>query len=190
MFLIMACLRLAIEPIPASSRLASLAKMLPPAQWDAVRRSAYRQARFRCQVCGREARLHCHEVWQYAEQTGRQWLAGLLALCPDCHDVKHITTPRDGAAQARLLEHFAAVNRIPRAEAEGHFRAAIHRQRWLDHRHWVVDYGAYNSSVPCLRDAEHRRAFLSSSGRCGFAAPRSQTPISAHGDHWRDDPDY
>ena len=171
----MAPLRLTIEPIPNSSRLTSLSKLLPPARWDALRRTVYRQARYRCQACGREGRLHCHEVWHYAEQTNRQWLAGFLALCPDCHDAKHITTVYNDAQRARLLRHFLAVNGLTPSEGESCLRAALDRQRWLDQRHWVVDYGAYNASVPCLYNTECRRGFLQSANRCPSArrAPRS-----------------
>jgi len=182
-------LRLTIEPIPARSRLASLAKMLPADQWDVVRRAVYRKERYRCQVCGREGLLHCHEVWHYAEETGRQWLAGLQALCSDCHGVKHITIARNPALSARLLGHFAAVNRIPRQEAESHLRAALQRQHQLNQRRWTIDYGSYNASVPCLRDAQHRIAFLRSSGRPAFARPRPKPPAAGdHGQSWRADP--
>jgi hypothetical protein len=56
-------LRLTIEPTPLSSRLATLAKLLPRQEWDRRRRAAYRRAGYRRQVCGSEGPLHCHEAW-------------------------------------------------------------------------------------------------------------------------------
>ncbi len=176
----MASLRLAIEPIPAGSRLASLARMLPPAQWDAIRRAAYRQARFRCQACGRQARLHCHEVWQYAEQTDRQWLAGLLALCPECHAAKHILFAHTPALRGALLQHFAAVNRLSPDQAQLHVRVAMDRQRQLDERQWVVDYGPYNPHVHIARSMAQSQAFAASArpGRKGSQPQRVAPPSS------------
>jgi len=52
----MSYLRLTIEPIPAGSRLASLAKLLPSGQWSRIRHEVYRKAGFRCQICGDEGR--------------------------------------------------------------------------------------------------------------------------------------
>jgi hypothetical protein len=153
----MALLRLTIEPIPANSRLASL---LPRDQWDRLRRSIYWQARYRCQVCGRKAKLHCHEVWGYNNQTGVQWLRGFSALCPDCHAVKHIHFVRETALRHRLLGHFAAVNQISRAEAIAFLHAAAKRRHQLNQRHWVVNYGEYNLLMPCLADINQRKAFL------------------------------
>lgn len=31
----------------------------------------------------RQGRMHCHEIWQFNEQTGYQWLRGFQALCCD-----------------------------------------------------------------------------------------------------------
>jgi hypothetical protein len=68
----MTYLRLSFEPLPAGSRWASLANLLPAEHWDRLRRATYRQAGYRRRACGREARLHCHEVWTFNLRTGYQ----------------------------------------------------------------------------------------------------------------------
>jgi hypothetical protein len=117
--------------------------------------------------------------------------AGFLALRDACHGVKHLNFASDPTRRDQLLRHFAAVNRLTPDQAEAHLAVARQQQGVLDHRTWKVDYGAYNASVPCLRDTHQRRAFLRSSGRCGFAAPLSRTPVAGAPDSfWRDDSDY
>ena len=153
----MTCLRLSIEPIPEGSRLASLANLLPGQQWDRIRRSVYQRAGYRCQICGREGILHCHEVWQYNEETRCQWLAGFQALCQDCHDVKHILFNRKDARPAELLRHFITVNRLTSQEADEHMRAACQRQ-------WTINYGAYNWQMPPLAGLSQRQAFVKCMG--------------------------
>jgi hypothetical protein len=152
-----ACLRLSIEPIPEGSWLASLANLLPPWQWDRVRRSVYQRAGYRCQLCGREGMLHCHEVWQYNEETGIQWLRGFAALCRDCHDVKHILFNRDAARHKELMRHFIAVSRITREEAEAYVEAARQQQQKYDQRHWAINFGEYNCWMPALADKQQRQ---------------------------------
>ena len=155
----MAYLRLTMDPLPAGSRFATLARLLPPSQWDAIRRSAYRRAGYRCEVCGSQARLHCHEVWQCSPETGYQWLRGFQALCPLCHDTKHAVFARDPPRRAEVLQHFARVNGTTLLEAEEHLRQAIRRQRELDQRQWTISYGDHNFAMPALRDLEQRRQY-------------------------------
>ena len=187
----MAPLRLTIEPIPASSRLASLANLLPRDQWDRLRRNVYRRAGYRCQACGREGRLHCHEIWRYNEDTHTQWLAGLLALCPDCHDAKHLMFARNPDDRARLVRHFTTVNRLAPSEADAILQAAEQRQQWLDQRRWGVDYGACNVNIPCLPNTERWQDFLRSSGfRLPAGRVRKSLLASEQDEAWDAETDY
>ena len=158
----MTSLRLPIDPMPGESRLATLAKLLPPTQWDQVRRSAYRRASYRCQGCGCTGRLYCHEVWQFNPATGYQWLRGFQALCELCHETKHITFLHGGGRHDELLQHFMQVNRLTRDEALSYVQQAHARQRELDQRHWIVNFGDYNMRVPAVRDVEARRKYAAS----------------------------
>ncbi len=147
----MTYLRLSIEPIPASSQLASLAKLLPRSRWNRIRRAAYYRAGYRCQVCSKEGRLHCHEVWQYNQQTGYQWFHGFQALCGDCHNVKHILFARDYWNRAKLLRHFITVNRLTSQQAEEYLKATHRLQQRLNQRDWIVNFGSYNWQMPSLK---------------------------------------
>ena len=155
-------LRLAFEPVPWESRRNTLANLLPPDQWNAIRRSAYRRGGYRCEACGRSDRLHCHEVWHFNHSTGCQCLAGLQALCPLCHDTKHITFTHDEYRVRELLQHFAAVNRLTPEEAGACLEDARNLQRALDSRQWRVSFGDYNMRVPAVRDVEARRKYAAS----------------------------
>jgi hypothetical protein len=153
-------LRLTIEPIPRSSRFATLAKLLPREQWDRLRRQVYRQAGYRCQICGREGRLFSHEIWQLNFDTDWQWLRGFQALCENCHGAKHLLFEFDPERCAWLIEHFVSVNGITRPEAEIHLRNAQRQQRFVDGRPWIVNFGEYNSIVPPLPDVQERRKYI------------------------------
>lgn len=158
-------LRLSIEPIPAGSRLASLARLMPAGRWHRIRRTVYRHASYRCRICGRQGRLRCHELWQYNQETGYQWLRGFQALCRDCHDVKHILFARNSRQRARLLRHFMTVNGASYRQAEGCLKAARRRQHRLNQRDWIVNYGDYNWRMPPMKTVQQRRAYL------GYSTP-------------------
>ena len=153
-------LRLTIEPIPTASRLASLAKLLPRGQWDCLRRGVYRRAGYRCRICGRDSRLCCHEVWQFNEQTGYQWLHGFKALCRDCHAVKHIFFVHEDNRRVQLHEHFRTVNRVSREQAQDYLYSAKYRQERFNHKRWIINYGPFNSQIPCLGSIQQRRTYV------------------------------
>ena len=155
----MVSLRLTIEPIPYTSRLASLAKLLPPEQWDTLRRAVYRRARYHCQICGRKGRIHCHEKWLYNEQTGYQWLMGFEALCKNCHDTKHLYFVNSSYRRARLFRHFLTVNRLTREKGLEYLKDIYWQQKKLSQRDWIVNYGDYNLRVPPTSSVEQRRKY-------------------------------
>jgi hypothetical protein len=172
----MTYLRLMIEPIPSASRLASLAKLLPRGQWNRIRHLIYCKAHYRCHVCARKGRLHCHEVWQFNHRTGYQHLRGFQALCQDCHQVKHIFFVHDAQRRASLLRHLGVVNRLTPIQVEEQIIAARSRQATLDGLHWIVNYGPYNWHVHSARGIQQRKAFARFNGQ----QRRHCSPIPDH----------
>jgi len=103
--------------------------------------------------------MYCHELWQFNDRTGYQWLRGFQALCEDCHDTKHITFARNAHRRAQLMDHFMAVNQLTRSEAEACFEAAAHLQQRLDQRHWIINFGDYHLRMPALADVTQRKQY-------------------------------
>ena len=107
-------LKLRIEPIPASTWGISLANKLPKEEWDEIRTRVYRDADYRCQICGATGRtLHAHEVWGFKEDKQIQFLKGLECCCELCHDVHHFGRSREVKSPSyvdRLIGHWCRVN--------------------------------------------------------------------------------
>ena len=60
--------------------------------WDFMRKSAYYNAGYKCEICGREPKkgdLHAHELfsYDYDKQTGK--FERVVAICRTCHDGIH-----------------------------------------------------------------------------------------------------
>jgi hypothetical protein len=105
--------RLTIELVPRSCWFSNVRKQVPPREWDRIRSQVYERAGRRCELCGGRGSRHpveCHEVWEYDEAANVQRLVRMIALCPACHEVKHIglagVKGRSQIAQA----HLAGVN--------------------------------------------------------------------------------
>ena len=112
-------MKLEIELVPKTAWFNNLRSFLTKEEWDFVRKKCYKEANYNCEICGSQGDnwpVECHEIWEYTK-TRKVKLKGLIALCPDCHEVKHI-----GLAQIRgkfhpALNHFMKVNNVSKQEA-------------------------------------------------------------------------
>jgi len=81
--------------------------------WDRIRKQVYKRSGQCCEVCGGRGRKHpveCHEVWEYDEMTGVQRLVRMIALCPACHEVKHMGLAGIKGRGETAAAHLAEVN--------------------------------------------------------------------------------
>ena len=104
-------IKLTIELVPDSSWYNNVRALVSPEEWDRLRRTVYRQAKHRCEICGGVGPRHpveCHEVWRYED--GIQRLVRMIALCPACHEVKHIGFASTQGRGDIALAHLAEVN--------------------------------------------------------------------------------
>lgn len=103
--------KLNFEMVPEECWYKNLRSFLKPADWDIIRRDAYRRAGGKCMICGRPARrLEAHEKWEYDEERHLQKLVDVLALCHDCHSVVHISRTYLVGDGERAMRHFMKVN--------------------------------------------------------------------------------
>jgi len=109
-------LRLTIELVPETSWYSNLRNRVGRDLWDKIRYQSYREAGYKCSVCGRgKASLYCHEVWEYDDDKHIQKLKGFVALCLACHMIKHIGYAGIQGEAGRLdynslIRHFMRVN--------------------------------------------------------------------------------
>ena len=129
---------LSVELVPAQQWGSNLRSALRPCKWDILRRAAYAKAGGKCEVCGgsglnqgRRHALEAHEIWDYDAETFTQKLTGIIALCPRCHEVKHIGRAFMVGNGERALKHLARVNGWRYVEARQHIGEAfdIHAER-------------------------------------------------------------
>lgn len=140
--------RLTIELVPGTMWHSNLRSMLPKSDWDRLRRATYKRANYRCEVCdgcGPEWPVECHEVWEYDDKCFIQRLKGLVALCPSCHEVKHIGYAKVRGKLYPAAEHLQKVNRWDGARTRLYiFDAFAEWDRRSRHR-WKQDLSWLNS---------------------------------------------
>jgi hypothetical protein len=142
---------LTLDLVPATTWYDNLRSRLRPAEWDRLRRATYAAAGNVCEVCGGKGRRHpveCHEIWQYDEDARVQRIAGLVALCPACHEVKHF-----GRAQAIgrgdvAIRHLMRVNRWTVEQAMDHIRDSFEAWSRRSQVEWTLDLSWLDRTHP------------------------------------------
>lgn len=104
---------LTAELVPESLWNKNIRKLLKSSQWDYYRRKCYQLADYVCELCGNAGDkwpVECHEKWKYDDDKHIQKLIGFIALCPDCHMVKHIGMAKVNGNFSKAVKHLSKVN--------------------------------------------------------------------------------
>ena len=142
-------LKLTIELVPSTAWTENLRKYLSKKDWDKIRKETYAKAGYRCEICGVEGRMNCHEIWEYDDKNHIQKLLGFIALCSMCHHVKHIgfagILAREGKLDyEKVVEHFMAVNNCDRRTFEEHRKRAFLIWEERSKYEWKIDLGDFH----------------------------------------------
>jgi hypothetical protein len=114
-------------------------------QWDILRNCVYSNAYNLCEICKDSGRLNCHEVWDYDDNLLIQKLDRMIALCTDCHSVKHIGLANLQGNGDRALNHFMKINKISKKEADKHISDAFKVWNIRSAKTWKLDISILES---------------------------------------------
>jgi len=135
-------LRLTIELVPSSSWANNVRTIVTKKQWDIIKEKVSSKAYSVCEICsgvGPKHPVECHEIWGYNDKNLIQKLEGMIALCPDCHMVKHIGLAGIHGKTVQATKHLMVINKITNKEAEAYVTQAF--QIWAERskKTWILD---------------------------------------------------
>ncbi|MHB1666173.1 hypothetical protein [Thiomonas sp.] len=143
--------RLTVELVPATTICSNLRSILPPEDWDGIRRQAYQNAGYRCEICAGKGSSHpveAHEQWTYVElpmpaghTESWQVLTSIWALCPACHEVKHLGFAEQKGRLPQAMAWLAAINGWSFATTVAYAQEAFSTWRQRSRRPWGLDIG-------------------------------------------------
>lgn len=135
--------KLTIELIPKSAWFKNLRHTMTKEQWDVTRKKCYKDAGYSCEICGGKGPkwpVECHEVWDFVD--GEIILKRLIALCPSCHEVKHIGLAKLKGNYDRAVNHFCKVNGCDKSEARKYISESFDVWNDRSNRKWELDLSA------------------------------------------------
>jgi hypothetical protein len=114
-------IRLTVELVPETCWYSNVRSNVSKEDWDKLRKAVYVKAGYVCEICGGKGTkwpVECHEVWHYDDAEHIQTLERMIALCPSCHEVKHIGFANVRGRYSRALNHLSYVNGWTPEQAE------------------------------------------------------------------------
>lgn len=111
----------------------NLRALLAADDWKRIAKDARDRSGSRCRICGGRGPqwpVEADEGWAYDDRSRTQTLKGVIALCPDCHAVRHWGRTLTQGHGDRALTWMARINGWTAAQAQNCVAAAM--QQWQD----------------------------------------------------------
>jgi len=133
-------MKLTLDLVPSSCWYSNVRAILTKQRWDLLKKQVYSRAWDTCEICGGIGPKHpveCHEIWQY--KSGVQKLINLIALCPNCHMVKHFGLAQINDKREMALKHFMKVNKVTKKVAEEYIAKEFMTWAKRSGKNWKLD---------------------------------------------------
>jgi 5-methylcytosine-specific restriction endonuclease McrA len=158
--------KLIVELIPKTCQYSNVRTTLKSKDWDKIRFIVYEKAEHKCEICkqtgleqGYKHRVECHEIWEYNDNKKIQKLIGLIALCPLCHQVKHIGRSTYMGKKEVMFEHLSKINNWNLNETTQHVDEAYEINKMRSEHKWELDLTLITKSPYNIKIANKKRKF-------------------------------
>lgn len=134
--------KLTIELVPKTCWFSNVRSCVSKKDWETLKKMTFLKAENKCEICGGKGKkwpVECHEIWEYNDAKKIQKLAGLIALCPSCHGVKHIGYAQLQGKFTETLCHLAIVNRWSYEKAQDYTDDQFELWEKRSQTSWVLD---------------------------------------------------
>ncbi len=143
-------LLLTIELVPSTCWYSNVRSNLSPEKWQTIKEYTFNLAGNVCEICygiGKKWPVECHEVWVYDDINKIQKLERTIALCPSCHQVKHIGYAKISGNYNFARSHFARINSLSIRQADIYIQKAFEKFHERSLYQWELDITWLNKIV-------------------------------------------
>ena len=138
--------KLTIELIPSTCHFSNIRTTVTPSEWDKIRFISYANANNKCEICGGNGKeqgykhnVECHEIWNYDDVNHIQTLTGLISLCVNCHQVKHIGRSIAIGKEKTCFNQLARVNNWTLNQIQEHIKSSFELHKERSKYQWKLD---------------------------------------------------
>ena len=133
---------LTVELVPSTVWFSNLRSILKESQWGKIKRKTFAKAGYRCEICGGcglKWPVECHEIWHYDDEKKIQTLSGLIALCPSCHEVKHIGLATKNGRRDKAALHLSKINNWSQKLTDTYIDEQFDKWKERSNYQWQLD---------------------------------------------------
>lgn len=133
-------MKLTIELVPETCFYSNVRSEVAKETWDIIRKKTYKIAKYKCEICngiGNKWKVECHEIWSY--ENGNQILKGFIALCPNCHKVKHAGLANLKDEMNIVINQLCYINKISVKEAKTYINDSFNVWKERNKVKWKLD---------------------------------------------------
>lgn len=136
--------KLGVELVPRTCWYSNVRTNVGSADWQLCKTYVRERSGDQCEICGGVGPkwpVECHEVWEY-DETGTDYvqrLVDLIALCPRCHEVKHIGRAEAIGNLRRAERHLMAVNGWSNSVTTAYLELVFDVWRRRSLHNWTLD---------------------------------------------------
>jgi 5-methylcytosine-specific restriction endonuclease McrA len=146
---------LTIELVPKTSWYKNVRSNVSKEVWEKLKQVTFSKAGYRCEICGGRGKkwpVECHEIFAYDDEQRIQKLIRLMALCPACHEVKHIGLAGIRGKGVATRAHLAKVNNWSAADAELYIEGCFEIWHRRSCHQWKLDLSYLEQLATGIRD--------------------------------------
>ena len=148
--------KLTVELVPKTAWFSNLRSHVDEATWNKLKKETALKANNKCEICGGRGPkwpVECHEIWNYNDEKHEQKLEGLIALCPSCHEVKHIGLASVKGRREKAEKHLAKVNGWTIEDARHYIEYSFEIWTRRSNHEWKLDLSwAEKQGVRIIKD--------------------------------------
>jgi hypothetical protein len=108
------------------------------ADWKAIRKETLAEVGDKCQFCDADARLECHDKWEYDDKECVATLVGFEIRCKACHFVTHIGRAMQLGLLHEAAGHLRKVNGCTERDVDLMVAAAMSSWKKRNQKRWTV----------------------------------------------------
>ena len=142
--------KLTIELVPETCWFSNVRSEVTPKVWEILKTLTFQKANDHCETCGGQGSRHpveCHEVWDYNDTQHLQTLVRLIALCPACHECKHIGFACSRGRGEIAAAHLARVNRWSISRTNDYIESCAQLWQTRSQFQWTLDISYIEASI-------------------------------------------
>lgn len=128
-----------IELVPKTCFFTNVRSQVAPEDWDIIRKQAYKNSNYRCDVCGDKGKMEAHEIWHYDDHKLIQKLAGITCVCSHCHQLYHLGYASTQGKLPQAITRLSRINNWKKEETESYVEAVFEIWYKRSQKQWILD---------------------------------------------------